>query len=104
MTAELAVGLPAVVLLLAVLLLTASAASAQLRCADAARTGARVAALGLGDAEVAVVVRRVLPAAEADVRRAGPWVEVAVSTELGGSWLTRGGLVVSASATAWREP
>ena len=38
-TAELAVGLPAVVLLLVALLTVASAAIAQTRCTDAARAG-----------------------------------------------------------------
>ncbi|GAB7191614.1 hypothetical protein NUM3379_23220 [Kineococcus sp. NUM-3379] len=52
-TAELAVALPAVVLVLAVVLGAGRVAVAQLQCTDAARAGARVAARG----EAAGVVR-----------------------------------------------
>ena len=104
-TAELAIALPAVVLVLAVLLVTGAAAATQLRCADAARAGARVAALGQGDAQVAEVARRVGGATlVVAVERADPWVEVVVSTSTAGAWFTGGRLAVSASATAWVEP
>lgn len=104
-TAELAVALPAVVLVLAALLITGSAAATQLRCADAARAGARVAALGEGDAQVVDVARRVGGAAvRAAVQRTDPWVEVVVSSPTAGGWFTGGRLTVSASATAWLEP
>lgn len=104
-TAELALALPAVVLVVAVLLVTAAAASAQLRCADGARAGARMAALGEPDDVVADVAHRVAGAGvEVAVRRAEPWVEVTVSTEVAGSWFTGGALDVSATATAWSEP
>lgn len=104
-TAELALALPAVVLVFAVLLVTAAAATAQLRCADAARAGARVAALGQSDAEVTEVARRLAGAgAEVRVHRGPPWVEVRVSAAVPGSWLTAGALGLSATATAWVEP
>jgi len=104
-TAELAVVLPAVVLVLAALLVTGSAAATQLRCADAARAGARVAALGESDAHVLDVARRVGGAAVVvAVDRAEPWVEVTVSSPTAGAWFTAGRLAVSASATAWVEP
>jgi len=45
-TAEFAVALPAVVAVLAVLLSAVAAATAELRCVDAARAGARAAARG----------------------------------------------------------
>ncbi|WP_456847646.1 TadE/TadG family type IV pilus assembly protein, partial [Cellulomonas sp. P5_C6] len=45
-TAELAVGLPAVALLLVAVLTVGAAAVAQTRCTDGARAGARAAALG----------------------------------------------------------
>ena len=66
-TAELAVGLPAVVLLLVALLAVASTAIAQTRCTDAARAGARAAALGEPDGDVAATARR-LAGADASVR------------------------------------
>ncbi|WP_199424299.1 TadE family type IV pilus minor pilin [Actinotalea solisilvae] len=105
MTAELALALPAVVLVLAVLVVTASAASLQLRCADAARAGARLAAIGEDDAAVADVARRVAGAAvDVTVSRADPWVEVTVTASGPGAWFTGGGIDVAASATAWAEP
>lgn len=102
-TAELALGLVAVVLVLAVLLLTASASSLQVRCVDAARAGARVAALGQSDGEAAAAARQLAPGAVVRVRRDPPWVEVSVTRALAGSWFTSA-LAVSGSATAWLEP
>ncbi|OKJ16914.1 TadE family type IV pilus minor pilin [Kitasatospora sp. CB01950] len=49
-TAETAVALPALVLLAAMLIWGVVAAGAQIRCVDAARSGARAAARGDGDA------------------------------------------------------
>jgi len=104
-TAELAIGLPAVVLVLAVLLITGAAAATQLRCADAARAGARVTALGQGDGQVVEVARRVAGGAvTVTVQRAAPWVEVVVSSPSAGGWFTGGRLTITASATAWSEP
>lgn len=104
-TAELAIGMVAVVLVLAVLLVTASAAAARMRCLDAARTGARVAALGEPDAAVTAAARRVAGVgAVVTVTRDPPWVEVRVSASIPGGWFTGGAVGLSASATAWAEP
>jgi hypothetical protein len=104
-TAELAVGMVAVVLVLAVLLVTTAAASARMRLQDAARAGARVAAIGQSDAEVLAVARRVAGgAAEVAIVRDPPWVEVRVSSSVAGSWFTGGAVGLSASATTWAEP
>lgn len=102
-TAELAITLPAVVLVLAVVLATFVAGGLQLRAAEASRVGARAAAWGSSDADVRAAARRVLPGAAVDVRRAPPWVEVSVRTSGAGSWVS-GPLTVAASATAWVEP
>ncbi|WP_024285843.1 TadE family type IV pilus minor pilin [Cellulomonas sp. KRMCY2] len=105
MTVELALALPAVVLVVAVLLVTATATAVQLRCADGARTGARVAALGQSDAEVADVVRRIAGgASRVEVVRDPPWVEVRVSAAVPASWLTTADLGLTAHSTAWLEP
>lgn len=105
MTAELALGLPAVVLVLAVVLVTVAAGAAQLRCVDAARAGARAAAIGEAPAEVRAAAARVAgDAAQVSVRPDGDWVTVVVSTSVPGSWLTGGRLAVRGSATAWVEP
>lgn len=104
-TAELALALPAVVLVLAVLLVTASAAALQLRCADGARAGARLAAIGEPDAAVTEVARRVAGAGvDVSVSRSDPWVEVTVTASGPGAWFTGGGVDVAATATAWAEP
>lgn len=104
-TAELAVALPAVVLLVAVVLVTVAAGVAQLRCQDAARTGARLAAVGAAEGEVRAAVRRV---AGDDVavalHRDGEWVEVEVGAGVDGSWFAGGLIPVRAAATAWVEP
>ncbi len=104
-TAELAVGLVGVVLVLALVLVGAAAAGARLRCQEAARTGARIAALGSPDADVQDAVRAVAgPDAAVEVVRDPPWVEVRVTGTVAGGWFTGGPLEVSGSATSWVEP
>ncbi|WP_225755040.1 TadE family type IV pilus minor pilin [Actinotalea sp. Marseille-Q4924] len=104
-TAELALALPAVVLVLAVVLATVAAGAAQLRCADAARAGARAAAIGEDHAEVRAVARRVAgDRAVVEVGQEAEWVTVVVSTTVPGAWFTGGRLTVRGSATAWVEP
>ncbi len=95
-TAELAVGLPAVVLLLVALLAVASAAIAQTRCTDAARAGARSAALGEAPDVVRSTAQRLAgPGANVAVSHADGWVTVDVS--VAASW---GGSPLRAHATA----
>ncbi|MDO8121757.1 TadE family type IV pilus minor pilin [Isoptericola sp. b490] len=102
-TVELAVSLPAALLVIAVVLVTVAAAGLQLRAAEAARTGARLAALALDDASVTRGVRRVLPGADVDVERDPPWVTVRVAATAPGGPLTAGPLTVRSSAVAWLE-
>ncbi|MDM7832285.1 TadE family type IV pilus minor pilin [Cellulomonas edaphi] len=102
-TAELAVGLPAVVLLLVVVLTVAAAGMAQLRCADGARAGARAAALGSQDA--AADARRVAgDGAQVLVVRAGGWATVTVTAEVGALPWGGGPLRARATASARIEP
>ncbi|MGI5224080.1 TadE family type IV pilus minor pilin [Actinoallomurus sp. CA-142502] len=61
MTAETAVALPALVVVMAVALWGVSAAAAQIACLDAARAGARAAARGEPQAEVRSAVLRAAP-------------------------------------------
>jgi catechol 2,3-dioxygenase-like lactoylglutathione lyase family enzyme len=104
-TAEFAVLLPVVALLVGVVVALTAAAGTQLRCADGARAGARVAALGEDDAAVGAVVRRVAGAGvRVAVGRDGDWVVVTVEGTVGPSLPLVGGLVVQASATARAEP
>lgn len=102
-TAELALALPAVVLVVAALLLTASAGVGQLRCVDAARTAARLAAVGHAHAEVVEAARRVAgDDVRVDVGGDEQWVVVTVRRDLPGAWFS-GPLDLRATATAWRE-
>lgn len=78
-TVELALALPAVVLVLAAMLATVGLGAAQVRAVDGARVGARVAALGLPDDAVVGAVREVAGAgAQVAVERDPPWVRVSV--------------------------
>lgn len=105
MTAEFAVLLPVVALLVGVVVALAAAAGTQLRCADAARSGARAAALGQADSDVAAVARRVGgEGVRVAVGRDGDWVVVTVSGTVGPALPLVGGLVVHGSATARVEP
>jgi hypothetical protein len=61
-TAETAIVMPAVVLLLTVVLFAGRAVIDQVRCIDAARAGARLAARGEPSTVVAAAVRRIAPA------------------------------------------
>jgi hypothetical protein len=103
-TAELALVLPGVVLLLVALLTAASAALTQVRVADAARAGARAAALGESYREVGDLARE-LAGEEAAVRvsESGGYVVVEVSRDLAGP-LRVAGLTARSSARALPEP
>ncbi|HEX6471444.1 MAG TPA: TadE family type IV pilus minor pilin [Streptosporangiaceae bacterium] len=83
MTAEIAVALPALVLVIAVALWGVSVAAAQVACVDAARAGARAAARGEPLPAVRSVVARAAPAgARVTVRRDGELTKVSVRVEL----------------------
>ncbi|MBO3083419.1 TadE family type IV pilus minor pilin [Cellulomonas fengjieae] len=102
-TAELAVGLPVVVVLLTALLTIASTAVTQTRCTDAARAAARAAALGEPDPAVLATARRLAgDAASVAVTRADAWVTVEVSARVGS--VTWGPLRAAATAVARVEP
>ena len=102
-TAEFAVALPAVVLVLVAVLLVAMAGTAQLQTTDAARAGARAAAAGETDEQVASIVRHVGGTGLAvAIVRAEPWVTVRVHQPVAGGWFA-GGLTATGEATAWLE-
>ena len=106
-TAELAVVLPAVVLLAASGVWAVAAAAAQLRCVDAAGTGARALARGETTAAVSRAVAEVAPAGAAvSISRTGDLavVEVRMRVRLPGPWPRDGpGLVVGDRAVAALE-
>lgn len=85
-TAEFAVALPAVVLLLALLLAGSAAGMTQLRMEEAARAGARALARGEDAAAVDAIVRRLAGAAAASaVASDGEWLSVTVSGKVPGA-------------------
>ncbi len=103
-TAEMAVALPALVLALAAALWAVLAGAAQVRCLDAAREGARVAARGDSEPLVLEAARRAAPAgAVVTVNRDGDLVRVSVRAEVSpvGNLVRRApSLSVHGSATA----
>lgn len=103
-TAEFAVSLPAVVLLLAFLMAAGAAGLTQLRLEEAARAGARALARGEADGEVQEVVRRIGgDQARIQLGSDGEWLTVTASAKAGGAV---GPLIpwdLSASAKARQE-
>ena len=104
-TAELAVVLPTLVLIIAAGLTMVSVVLAQVRCVDAAREAARAAARGeLPEVVRSAAVRAAPAGASVEVGSAGEEVRVTVIAQAG----RIGGLLptfrVSASAVALREP
>jgi hypothetical protein len=84
-TAEFAVTLPAVLLLLAMLLSGAAAGVTQLRLEEGARAGARALARGDDSAAVERVVRTLSGASASTVVAAdGEWLNVTVTDRVGG--------------------
>jgi Flp pilus assembly protein TadG len=104
-TAELAVVLPAVVVLCAALLFAGQAVVRQVQCVDAARAAARLAARGDSPAAVtAEAGRRAPPDASVQVVRSGAAVRVEVSVPVHGPGVRWLGVTARASATAMVEP
>jgi hypothetical protein len=103
-TAEAAVALPALLVVVSLAVGVIVTVGAQLRCVDAARAGARQAARGDTDAEVARAGREVAPGnARISVAHLGEQVAVSVtSTVRATRWLP--GITVSATAVADAEP
>ncbi|SDF17848.1 TadE-like protein [Blastococcus fimeti] len=104
-TAETAVVLPVLLLVLLCAVAAVTVVGAQLRCVDAAREGARAAARGETDAVVAELAGRVAPeGADTAVRAEGDRVRVTVSVELAPLGPVPLRTRVSAEAVAQREP
>jgi hypothetical protein len=105
-TAEVAVALPALVLVLAAALRAVAATGAQVACVDAARAGARAAARGESLAAVRAAVLRAAPAgARATIGRGADVTRVEVSARIGRAWgLALPPVTVSAAATSATEP
>ncbi|EWC59496.1 hypothetical protein UO65_5224 [Actinokineospora spheciospongiae] len=101
-TVEAAVALGAIVLVLAFALGGISALSAQVRCVDAAREAARLAARGEPERGRAAAVAIAPPGAAVDIRRSGDEVTVVVHAAPVGGLLP--GVDLTAEAYAVAEP
>ena len=105
-TAEFAVVLPAVVLVLALSLGALGLALDQVRCVDAARAGARAASRGDSNVAVILVTRRAAPSqAQVSMVTSGDLVRVSVVSRprVAGSVLPAW-LRANSTASAVREP
>lgn len=107
-TAETAVVLPVVLVLVAVLAFLGLGIIEHVRVESAARVAARELARGEDTAAAITAARRVAgPGARVDVARTGPWVEVTVTRRIaaGRSVALAGfGVTVTGTATARLEP
>jgi Flp pilus assembly protein TadG len=104
-TAETAVVLPVLLLVLAGSVAAMIAVVAQLRCVDAAREGARSAARGDAAAEVTAVTARAAPTdAAIEIGGVADQVRVTVSVDVRPFGPLPISVRVSASAAAAREP
>ncbi|MEV2269189.1 TadE family type IV pilus minor pilin [Nonomuraea africana] len=105
-TAETAAVLPALMVVLAAALWAVTVVNAQLRCVDAARTGARAAARGEPITQVQELARSVAPqGAQIDIRRGAEMTSVQVTTHIKPAWAAALPPVeVKASATSATEP
>ena len=102
-TAEAAVALPALLAVLGLALGVVVSVGAQLRCVDAARVGARVAARGDTDAAAERAAAAVAPrGARVRVRHAGSQVQVEVTADVLSTRLLPA-VHISAAATAEAE-
>ncbi len=104
-TAETAVVLPVLLLVLAGAVAAVTVVGAQLRCVDAAREGARAAARGEDVAAVSALVERAAPeGAVLDVTVVGSHVHVSVTAEVPALGPLPLRVTVAAEAVAMEEP
>ncbi|MHA7189068.1 TadE family type IV pilus minor pilin [Arthrobacter sp. MDT2-16] len=103
-TAEVAVVLPALVLLLALLLGTAHVGTVQLRLEEAARAGAREVMRGESNASVEQTVQRLAGrGASARVVSGSGWATVEVRSRVEGPFVELMGIELHASASGREE-
>ena len=103
-TAETAVVLPVILVVLAGVVAAVVVVGAQLRCVDAAREGARAAARGEDPAAVATLARRAAPDGAVVTVGGDEEVRVAVTARIAPLGPVPLRITVSAEAVALREP
>lgn len=104
-TAETAVALPVIVLLLAAMIGAITAVATKTSCTDAAREGARAAARGETQSDVLASARRLAPrGATIEVSLSDTEATVVVSTQFRPAGRLLGAIEISSTATSRREP
>ena len=104
-TAELAVALPAVVLLLITIIAIAAAFGTQIRVSDAARTGARLYSLGQPREQVVAAISTMAGAgATVEITADGQWATVEVQRHLRIGPANLGPFRLAGTAVVWVEP
>ncbi len=103
-TAELAVALVGLVVVLAMILFAVAVAVAHIRTQEAARVGARAAARGEAGGDVTAAAHRAAPGSSVEVQRSGERVRVVVRDRLRLPMLRIGGVTVTSDSVAGVEP
>lgn len=104
-TAETAVVLPVIVVLLAAMIGAISAVAAKISCSDAAREGARAAARGDSRSDVVASARRLAPpGAQIEVSLSETEATVVVSMQIRPLGRLSGAIEIRSAATSRREP
>jgi Flp pilus assembly protein TadG len=104
-TAELAVALPALAIVVGAAFGGVSAMTAQLRCADAAAAASRLAARGESDGAVRAAAQAAEPGATVSISRSTMTVKVVVAKRLAGPGALHGlGVTVRQVSVAPLEP
>ncbi|MEO6958285.1 MAG: TadE family type IV pilus minor pilin [Antricoccus sp.] len=104
-TAETAVVLPVIVVLLAAMIGVISAVAAKISCTDAAREGARAAARGDSTSDVVASARRLAPpGAQIEVSLSESEATVVVSMQIRPLGRLSGAIEIRSAATSRREP
>lgn len=103
-TAELAVGIMSVVVVLAIMLFAIGVGITHVRTQEAARAGARAAARGDSPTQVRSVSRRSLPDSQVTVRRSDQQVEVGVAASVRIPFLGGQEIHIESSSVAEMEP
>jgi len=103
-TAELAVALVGLVVVLAMVLFAVAVAVAHIRTQEAARVGARAAARGESGGVIAEAAHSAAPGSSVEVHRSGERVRVVVRDRLRLPMLRIGAVTVTSDSVAGVEP
>ncbi|MFA7266085.1 MAG: TadE family type IV pilus minor pilin [Candidatus Nanopelagicales bacterium] len=104
MTAELAVGIMSVVVVLAMMLGAVGVGIAHVRTQEAARAGARAAARGDSSTNIRSIATKAMPGSRVKISRGGDTVSVQVAIKVSMPFLRGAGVNVVATSVAEEEP